>query len=366
MDKIYNIFSNLKIKSDSKVKSKTKMYDDVLENCVFFHKELSKTDKLLKKVRSYFEPDEKIYISLSGGVDSMVLLAILKDYCRTTALHINYVNRSESEKEEEFLKLWCEHYDVECRSMRMPFRRDNENISRNVYERDTNRLRYQFYRENIGSNFVSNSVLLGHHKNDVVENVFANMMNNKPLFDLHNMKFESMINDVIIKRPLIEFYKKDIMKFAKEYDIPYFKDTTPGWSVRGRLRNSVLKSVIEVYPNYENALYNAGVASNEWKQITNEMIIGPLLDKVKIRGNMKFLSFEFDHGVFIDKPFVLFREFCVRLMHDNDLSMFSNKATREMYNKLESKEMLYNVGRDVKIEMKESNMMIKVDKNVCK
>ena len=33
-----------------------------------------------------------------------------------------------------------------------------------------------------------------------------------------------------------------------------------------------------------------------------------------------------------------------------------------MYNKLESKEMLYNV----KIEMKESNMMIKVDKNVCK
>jgi tRNA(Ile)-lysidine synthase TilS/MesJ len=39
----------------------------------------------------------------------------------------------------------------------------------------------------------------------------------------------------------------DIFDFAHRYGVPYFKDTTPHWSTRGKLRNSLLPLLDEMY-----------------------------------------------------------------------------------------------------------------------
>lgn len=50
----------------------------VLENESHFeHSELDKKCKLYKNVNSRFAQDEEVYVSLSGGVDSMVIMSIL-------------------------------------------------------------------------------------------------------------------------------------------------------------------------------------------------------------------------------------------------------------------------------------------------
>ena len=38
---------------------------------------------------------------------------------------------------------------------------------------------------------------------------------------------------------MINFYKETIYNFAHKNSVPYFKDTTPDWSVRGKYRNKV-------------------------------------------------------------------------------------------------------------------------------
>ena len=44
------------------------------------------------------------------------------------------------------------------------------------------------------------------------------------------------------------FYPKvDIFAFAHGHGVPYFKDTTPDWSTRGKLRTKLLPLLEDMY-----------------------------------------------------------------------------------------------------------------------
>ena len=57
------------------------------------------------------------------------------------------------------------------------------------------------------------------------------------------MTLVGMVDGVRIFRPLLEFNKDIIVEFAHTFGVPYFKDTTPQWSVRGKLRNQLMPYV---------------------------------------------------------------------------------------------------------------------------
>ena len=54
------------------------------------------------------------------------------------------------------------------------------------------------------------------------------------------MKDTSIDNDVNLLRPFLEISKKDIILKACELNIPYLEDSTPTWSRRGRMRDSLI------------------------------------------------------------------------------------------------------------------------------
>ena len=218
------------------------MFDCILENNYFNHLDFDNNLKIVKEILHHI--NSNVFISLSGGVDSMVLTVILKKFYNIECIHINYNNRKESYLEERFLKEWCDFYGIKLHILKMEIKRENSN--RNFYEKYTNKLRYDFYKR------FTDKIILGHHKNDVIENVFTNVMNCKNLIDLNHLKIENIINDINVCRPLINLYKKDIIKFADDYHIPYFKDSTPSWSVRGILRNNIFPYIRNYYSNYEN------------------------------------------------------------------------------------------------------------------
>lgn len=297
----------------------------VLENESHFeHGELDKKCKLYKNVVSRFAQDEEVCVSLSGGVDSMVIMSILKEKCKCTALHINYKNREESDDEQAFLERWCEHYDIPLKVLTMKITRNGSD--RNEYEKETNALRYTFYKQN------SDTIILGHHRNDIVENVIANAMARKSLFDLHSMPYTSTIDGVTVKRPLIDNYKFEIMSFAMNHNIPYFKDTTPDWSVRGRLRNSLFKSFESIYKNYDLALYSLADECLEWKGIVHENIIEPMYESV-------FTNYPRSDDIYIPrnilerKPFAIWKRFFMYTLHKNGKSMIPNSSMSELFKK---------------------------------
>jgi hypothetical protein len=128
-----------------------------------------------------------VIISLSGGVDSMVIVAVLAHLVRDCncnlqiyAIHIDYANRVESGAEAAFVQRYCEDRGVTF-CLRKIEEVTRGLTARDEYERIAREARYACYREtvqlckdNYGDQTVEVGVMLGHHRGDLRENVLSN------------------------------------------------------------------------------------------------------------------------------------------------------------------------------------------------
>ena len=163
------------------------------------------------------------------------------------ALHINYNNRDVSDDEANFLKYYCEILDVPLILKKIEMKRDE--TDRKLYESITRDLRFEEYK-NIIKKYNVDGICLGHHEGDVVENVLNNFIHGKNVLDLKKMTKESVINVCKLWRPFLEIKKDEIFKFAHRYNVPYFKNTTPDWSCRGRMRNTIIPTLTQYHFEY--------------------------------------------------------------------------------------------------------------------
>ena len=97
-----------------------KLYEKVLEyipqNIDYLQHNLNISNKLVEEIINYTVgiSTELCIVSLSGGVDSMVLTVLLKYLNRRViCVHINYNNRPESNEEARFLEEWCKYINIE-------------------------------------------------------------------------------------------------------------------------------------------------------------------------------------------------------------------------------------------------------------
>lgn len=142
-------------------------------------------------------PLNVLMISLSGGVDSMVIskiLALLRHHKRLpihaiVSIHIDYGNRPEAHAEANYVEQWSHTLDIipKIRAITEATRGITE---RDLYEKMTRTIRYGYYIEvmesatkgefttSVSSNRVVNvsGMIFGHHQGDVQENVVSNVM----------------------------------------------------------------------------------------------------------------------------------------------------------------------------------------------
>jgi len=206
-----------------------------------------------------------VCISLSGGVDSMVIARILKHMeiigliKKVIAVHIYYGNRDDSMDEVEFIKDWCAMYDIQLIIKYIHYmKRSDELIDRENYEQITNDIRFDTYKfiETIVGKI--SGVCLGHHEGDQIENVLMNIMNGKQYGDIMGMYPVSNIKNVDIWRPFLLHPKDNIFEFAFKYLVPYTKNTTPEWSNRGKIRNKLYPLLQEIFPGFDKKLLDFG------------------------------------------------------------------------------------------------------------
>lgn len=177
---------------------------------------------------------EKVIVSLSGGVDSMVMLSLLKHGgADVEAVHIVYGNRAESEMEYAFLAEFCGRLGVKLSVYKIEWLRRGD-VEREFYEDMTRDLRFMVYKT-YGPGV---RILLGHIKDDIVENIWTNIAHCHHLGNLKKMEFEEVQEGVRICRPFLMAEKADIYRASELLGIPYLKNTTPSWSNRGKFRET--------------------------------------------------------------------------------------------------------------------------------
>ena len=283
-------------------------YEDVLEYIPSNQNQICnqciKHADLIDTIKQYCDEkgSRKFVVSLSGGVDSMVLTTILHMLkFDVVGIHINYNNRKEGELELRFLEEWCGFNNIQLytKSIHNIIR---FNMKRTDYEMQTKKIRFDFYKE-VCKKEKSSYVLLGHHKDDIVENVFANVCRGRNMLDLAVIKQDSIINDVNIGRPMINYYKHIVYDFAHRTQIPYFKDSTPKWSVRGKYRNVIYPSIEDAFTkNVKENLIRLSTQSQQWNELIYQSIITPFISNIIETHENKKKILEFNIEQFVDYP----------------------------------------------------------------
>ena len=245
--------------------------------------------------------DSGILVSLSGGVDSMVILRLLieaRNY-RNFDIHatmVNYNLREESIEEAKFLDKYCTlnniYLDIVHIENSPNDRKDIGSSKRKIFEEITKDIRYNSYRKKIFAQDLK-GVVLGHHRDDIIENMFTNLLKGHNILDIEVMKEQSTQRDINIYRPLLNYYKSSIYELAHEFQVPYFKDTTPQWSRRGQMRNKIFPLLNKIFgETWKYKLKEIGNQSNLLHDTVNKHLIDPWVESVQFTtssSNKKFI-----------------------------------------------------------------------------
>ena len=185
----------------------------------------------------------RVTVSVSGGVDSMVCLYLLKKYAldhpniTPCAIAINYKNRLEQDIEIYIVSTICKILEIQFFVREITEINRTRDADRELYENITREYRFDSYSK------IEGPIILGHNLDDSLENIFNNIKKKKNYNNLFGMLTVSTEKNVPIWRPLLTVSKKMIINFAVEHNIPFIYDSTPSWSERGRIRDILIPAI---------------------------------------------------------------------------------------------------------------------------
>lgn len=174
--------------------------------------------------QKFYLKNKKIYVSVSSGLDSMVLLDVLIKICNfkicnftICVIHCNFNLRGkDSDKDELFIQEFCLKHKILFKSKNFnPIKR---NFSIQMMAR---KLRYDWFKYLLNNSYCD-YIALGHHLDDSIETFFINLIRGtgiKGLIGINNLKKK-------IIRPLSFFSKKEIRLYAQENNIKWREDNS--------------------------------------------------------------------------------------------------------------------------------------------
>lgn len=157
------------------------------------------------------------FVAVSGGLDSMALLHLLREAASLrslVALHVNHGLRGEeSERDEAFVRAECARLQVECRVKRLDWSgtRPSQAACR---ER-----RLAFFRGVVGE---ADRLFLAHHLDDQAETVLQRLFRGSGLQGLAAMRPSSGR----LLRPLLAFTRAEIRAYAEEAGLLWREDSS--------------------------------------------------------------------------------------------------------------------------------------------
>ncbi len=171
----------------------------------------------LNNITSLELTNKKIMVGVSGGADSLNVLFFsfcyaLKYKTKLYPVIIDHKLRKESTNEAKNLKLKLKKdFKINCKILS----KKNSKIDKNIqsYARD---LRYDLFLEECNKHKID-YLLLGHHKDDLIENFFIRFIRGSGLKGLVSFnKNLSEYNGLKIIRPFLNISKKELFEVNKK------------------------------------------------------------------------------------------------------------------------------------------------------
>lgn len=191
----------------------------------------------------------RVVVAVSGGVDSVVLLHLLhrvaqRRQLELQAVHLNHQIRSEADADARFVKVLCRALEIPCRiaSCDVPALADREKISLEMAGRVARR---SLLRE-VAAEWRGQLVALGHHCDDQVETLLLRLCRGSGLSGLSGMA----VLENLWWRPLLDSSRRQLLSYAREYELEWREDASNRDSVfvRNRIRTQVIPQLQAINP----------------------------------------------------------------------------------------------------------------------
>lgn len=220
--------------------------------------------------RKLLDGEERVVVGVSGGVDSMVCLTVLRRLGYDVhALHVNYGLRPGAEKDEAFVRRWSRE-----QTPPVPLCVETCDPQARAEDRDESlqeAARIQRYEalsalaEDVGAPVVA----VGHHRDDQAETLLLNLLRGAGPEGLAGMPpvrvFENAPSIRLI-RPLLGQSRDEIAAFAEEVGVRWREDPSnrdPTYD-RTAVRTEVIPLLQEKFDGATEALARAAALTREY------------------------------------------------------------------------------------------------------
>ncbi len=194
-------------------------------------------------------------VAVSGGVDSMVMLAALKQLTcnssiKLTAVHLDHMYRGDAAiNDAHLVRGYCHSLGIACHVYRRPVA-DMANKANKSFEEMARIVRYRLFRT-LKYAIKANYIVTAHHQDDLAESVLLHLMRGSGIAGLVGIK--PLDQDLF--RPLLKLTKLEIENFAKANKVPYNDDVSNDdtYFLRNKIRHQLIPQLAR---DYNRAIVN--------------------------------------------------------------------------------------------------------------
>lgn len=195
-----------------------------------------------------FTHDDKVLLTVSGGVDSMVMMSLTAAAgYRFGVAHCNFQLRGkESDEDEVLVEHEAKRYGAEFFNKRFDTTGEMERTGESM-EMAARRLRYAWFRELCDEHGYT-VIAIAHHSNDSIETFFINMLRGTGLRGLTGIT--TQVGRVV--RPMMFATRKDIHDYAVAHRIPFREDSSNRSTkyLRNKVRIGLVPMLKEINPQF--------------------------------------------------------------------------------------------------------------------
>ena len=207
--------------------------------------------------QNLFTRQDKILLTVSGGVDSMVLMSLCVNSGYNVGIaHCNFSLRGqESDEDEIMVQESARRYGIECYNKRFDTLGEMERTGESM-EMAARRLRYEWFYELCDKHNYT-VIAIAHHIDDSIETFFINMLRGTGLRGLTGIS--NRIGRVV--RPLMFATRKEILDYALHKHITFREDSSNRSTkyLRNKIRLGLIPRLKEINPRFA-FLMNQNVA----------------------------------------------------------------------------------------------------------
>ena len=212
----------------------------------------------IKKIQNFvrknglINPADKLLLTVSGGVDSMVMLDIFSHFPNEKAVvHCNFQLRGEeSNKDEDLVVRKAREYGYPVFTKRF----ETEDYARKNHlsiQMAARELRYRYFEE-LADRHGYTKILTAHHLDDRIETFFIHLLRGSGPKGLQGIP----VQRGRYIRPVLNISKKEILDYARENHIAYREDLSNASDkyLRNQIRHSLLPALEKIDPHYHKSL----------------------------------------------------------------------------------------------------------------